>query len=77
MKYSNFEACISGVRMLDGPITDGLEAEALAFNNDYIDIYSSSWGPTDDGKTMEGPSRLCKEGLRQGAELVSLFTVHG
>ncbi len=57
--------------MLDGPITDSLEADAILFNNNYIQIYSSSWGPTDDGKTMEGPSRLCSGALRQGAETVS------
>ena len=41
--------------MLDGRVTDRLEAEALGFNRDYIDIYSCSWGPSDDGKTVEGP----------------------
>ncbi len=59
-----------GVRMLDGPITDGLEAEALMFNTDYIHIYSASWGPTDDGKTLEGPGDLTKAALKQAAEEV-------
>ena len=39
--------------MLDGPVTDSLEAKALSYNRDYVDIYSASWGPKDDGKTME------------------------
>ena len=56
--------------MLDGPITDSLEADALLFNNDYIHIKSSSWGPTDDGKTMEGPNKLTTAALKQGAEQV-------
>ena len=38
--------------MLDGQVTDRIEAEALAFNHRYIDIYSASWGPTDDGRTV-------------------------
>ena len=59
-----------GVRLLDGPVTDALEAEALLFNNSYIDIYSASWGPPDNGKSMEGPSRLCKNALRTGTEKV-------
>ena len=38
--------------MLDGQVTDRIEAEAIAFNHKYIDIYSASWGPTDDGRTV-------------------------
>lgn len=33
--------------MLDGDVTDLVEAKALSFNRDYIDIYSASWGPDD------------------------------
>ncbi|XP_005107019.1 PC3-like endoprotease variant B [Aplysia californica] len=61
-----YNAKIGGVRILDGPVTDALEAEALTFNNKYIDIYSSSWGPNDDGATMEGPRLLALEALRKG-----------
>ena len=61
---------IPGVRMLDGVVTDLLEAEAILFNNQYVDIYSASWGPTDDGKTMEGPHRYCKQALEEGATRV-------
>jgi hypothetical protein len=32
-----------------------MEADALSHASDYIDIYSSSWGPDDDGRTVEGP----------------------
>jgi hypothetical protein len=38
--------------MLDGHVTDRIEAEAIAFNHKYIDIYSASWGPNDDGRTV-------------------------
>lgn len=38
--------------MLDGHVTDRVEAEAIAFNHKYIDIYSASWGPNDDGRTV-------------------------
>ena len=38
--------------MLDGYVTDRIEAEALSFNHKYIDIYSASWGPSDDGRTV-------------------------
>lgn len=56
--------------MLDGAVTDLLEAEAVLFNNQYVDIYSASWGPTDDGKTMEGPHRYCSRALKDGATSV-------
>ncbi|VDK49650.1 unnamed protein product [Anisakis simplex] len=65
-----YGASIGGVRMLDGKITDRVEGEALSFNHDHIDIYSASWGPNDDGKTVEGPGRLAQaailKGIRQG-----------
>lgn len=61
-----FNARIGGVRILDGTVTDALEAEALTFNNNYIDIYSASWGPNDDGSTMEGPRKLALEALQTG-----------
>ena len=49
---SSFDANIGGIRMLDGYVTDRIEAEALSFNHKYIDIYSASWGPSDDGRTV-------------------------
>lgn len=31
--------------MLDGDVTDAVEAASLSHNNHHIDIYSASWGP--------------------------------
>ncbi|XP_067951306.1 PC3-like endoprotease variant B [Watersipora subatra] len=62
-----FSAHIGGVRILDGSVTDALEASALLFKNQEIDIYSASWGPRDDGKTMEAPAKHCQNALKQGA----------
>ena len=59
--------------MLDGPVTDLLEAEAVTYNNQYVDIYSASWGPTDDGRTMEGPHRYCQQALQTGVTKVCVF----
>uniref|UniRef100_F1L3M6 Neuroendocrine convertase 1 n=2 Tax=Ascaris suum TaxID=6253 RepID=F1L3M6_ASCSU len=64
-----YGASIGGVRMLDGKITDRVEAEALSFNYDHIDIYSASWGPNDDGKTVEGPGRLAQAAILKGIRL--------
>jgi furin len=61
---------IGGVRMLDGPVSDSVEAASLNLNQDHIDIYSASWGPEDDGKTFDGPGALAQEafykGIKQG-----------
>jgi hypothetical protein len=61
-----FNCRIGGIRLLDGRVTDRLEAEALNFNINYIDIFSASWGPLDDGKTVDGPGVLAKEALIKG-----------
>uniref|UniRef100_A0A3P8ZH76 P/Homo B domain-containing protein n=1 Tax=Esox lucius TaxID=8010 RepID=A0A3P8ZH76_ESOLU len=61
LQLSNF-----GVRMLDGEVTDIVEAHSLSFNSQHIDIYSASWGPEDDGKTVDGPAKLAKEAFLRG-----------
>jgi hypothetical protein len=35
-----------------------------------VDIYSASWGPNDDGKTVEGPGRLAQEAIERGIQQV-------
>ena len=53
-----YKSGIGGVRMLDGDVTDAVEARSLGLNAQHIHIYSASWGPDDDGKTVDGPGRL-------------------
>lgn len=55
-----YNASIGGIRMLDGLVNDAVEALALSFNTHHIDIYSASWGPEDDGKTVDGPGPLAR-----------------
>ncbi len=62
-----FNCKIGGIRLLDGKVTDRLEAEALSYNLNYIDIFSASWGPLDDGKTVDGPGTLARQALLNGA----------
>ncbi|XP_053611965.1 neuroendocrine convertase 1-like isoform X2 [Plodia interpunctella] len=59
-------AKVGGVRMLDGRITDRIEGEAIGYAWDKVDIYSASWGPNDDGRTVEGPGRLAIEAFKRG-----------
>ncbi|WAR04967.1 PCSK7-like protein, partial [Mya arenaria] len=47
----SYGAQFSGIRLLDGPLTDSLEAQAFTQGFQINDIYSCSWGPDDDGKT--------------------------
>ena len=54
--------------MLDGLLTDATEANALSYNQQHIDIYTVSWGPNDNGQTLEGPSREARRALEKGAQ---------
>ncbi|KAJ3824920.1 peptidase S8/S53 domain-containing protein [Lentinula raphanica] len=61
---------VAGVRILSGPISDVDEAAALNYGynrtENGVDIYSCSWGPPDDGKSMEGPSSLITKAFING-----------
>ncbi|KAL1490904.1 hypothetical protein ABEB36_011579 [Hypothenemus hampei] len=61
-----FNAKVGAVRMLDGLVTDRIEGTALGYAQDMVDIYSASWGPNDDGKTVDGPGRLAMEAMERG-----------
>ena len=61
----------TGVRMLDGDVFDAVEAASLSFNRSYIDIYSASWGPDDDGRVVDGPGPLAKKAFENGIKYVS------
>lgn len=58
--------------MLDGDVTDVVEAKSLGIRPNYIDIYSASWGPDDDGKTVDGPGRLAKQAFEYGIKKVGV-----
>ena len=57
--------------MLDQPyMTDLIEANSMAHMPDKIDIYSASWGPTDDGKTVDGPRNATMRAIVNGVNKV-------
>ncbi|KAM6984828.1 proprotein convertase subtilisin/kexin type 5 [Aplochiton taeniatus] len=64
-----FNARIGGIRMLDGDVTDMVEAQSLGFRQQHIDIYSASWGPEDNGRTLEGPGPLARLALENGIRI--------
>lgn len=56
--------------MLGGDVTDMVEARSLSFRPHYVDIYLASWGPEDDGATLEGPGPLTQLALQKGVQTV-------
>ncbi|KAF2259689.1 KEX1 protease precursor [Lojkania enalia] len=58
-----YDSKISGVRILSGDITDADEALAINYALGKNDIYSCSWGPPDDGKTMQAPGILIEQAM--------------
>jgi len=56
--------------MLDGEVTDSVEARSLEHNKMHVDIYSSSWGPDDNGRTVDGPGKLAKQAFITGVNEV-------
>jgi kexin len=58
-----YDAKISGVRILSGDITDIDEALAINYEMQKNDIYSCSWGPPDDGRTMQAPGILIEKAM--------------
>ncbi|KAF1949467.1 hypothetical protein CC80DRAFT_497497 [Byssothecium circinans] len=58
-----YDSRISGVRILSGGISDMDEALAINYELQKNDIYSCSWGPPDDGKTMQAPGILIEKAM--------------
>lgn len=47
-------------------MNDRIEGTAIGYAYHLVDIYSASWGPNDDGKTVDGPGTLAREALERG-----------
>ena len=52
------DANLAGLLLIACNTYDSREAGALGHENQIIDIYSNSWGPSDDGSTLEAPGPL-------------------
>ena len=63
-----YEAHVSGVRILSAPIADVDEAEAVLYKLQDNHIFSCSWGPPDDGKTMDAPGILIKRAMQKAIQ---------
>lgn len=54
-------------------MTDIIEASSISHMPQMIDIYSASWGPTDNGKTVDGPRELTLQAMADGVNKVKTF----
>ncbi|XP_078001023.1 neuroendocrine convertase 2-like isoform X2 [Glandiceps talaboti] len=62
-----YHSKVAGIRMLDQPfMTDLIESSSMGHMPQVIDIYSASWGPQDDGKTVDGPREQTLKAIADG-----------
>lgn len=59
------DSTLVGLRLIAEPTTDLQESQALSWHSQQVDIYSNSWGPYDDGSSLQGPGRLTQMVLEQ------------
>ncbi|KAF9227782.1 kex protein [Gyrodon lividus] len=63
-----YDSKVAAIRILSGPITDVDEAAALNYGFQDVSIYSCSWGPPDDGKSMEAPGYIIQKAFLNGIQ---------
>lgn len=63
-----YESSVVSIRLTGGVQTDDQEAAAFTHQNNQIFLKNSSWGPTDDGFTLEGPGPLGLAALASAAQ---------
>lgn len=63
-----YNAHVAGLRILSGPISDVDEAAALNYGYQDNHIYSCSWGPPDDGRSMDAPKGLIAKAILNGIQ---------
>ncbi|KAK8219745.1 pheromone processing endoprotease [Zalaria obscura] len=77
-----YDSKVAGVRILSALISDADEATAMNYAYQENQIYSCSWGPPDDGRSMEAPGILIKRAMvtgvqkgRQGRGSIYVFAI--
>lgn len=59
---------LGAIRLTAAPFSDEDTADALIHRLDVVDIYNNSWGPSDNGRTIEGPGILTSAALEFGIQ---------
>ena len=60
-----FNSRLVSIQLTSGIQTDTAEASAFTHQNAQIFVKNNSWGPQDDGLTLEGPGPLARAALSQ------------
>ena len=63
-----YDSKVSGLRILSALISDADEAIAMNYAYQENQVYSCSWGPPDDGRSMEGPGILIRRAMITGVQ---------
>ncbi|KAI5284026.1 pheromone processing endoprotease [Ascosphaera aggregata] len=63
-----YDSKVSGLRILSAPITEEDEAASINYAYQHNQIYSCSWGPVDDGETMDAPGLLIRRAIVNGVQ---------
>ncbi|OJD21403.1 hypothetical protein ACJ73_07256 [Blastomyces percursus] len=63
-----YDSKVSGIRILSKPVSDEDEAASINYKYQHNQIYSCSWGPIDDGTTMDAPGILIRRALVNGIQ---------
>jgi kexin len=63
-----YDSRIAGIRILSKPISDEDEAASVNYHYQENQIYSCSWGPPDDGQTMDAPGLLIQRAMVNGVQ---------
>jgi len=58
-----YDSKVAGIRILSKLITDADEAIAMNYAYQHNQIYSCSWGPPDDGRSMDAPGILIRKAM--------------
>ena len=64
----------SGLKVKLDNSHDLIEARALGFQSNSADIYSNSWGPSDNGFLVDGPGKLVEQTLSNAVKNVRLIS---
>lgn len=67
---------VIGIRINLSYLLDVTEAQALGYKNSYIQVYSNSWGPPDNGFLVQGPGYYSGRILKQGVSQVCVYIIH-
>jgi kexin len=63
-----YESKVAGIRILSKEISDIDEALSLNYGYQVNDIYSCSWGPPDDGRSLDGPHEIVEKAIINGVQ---------